>query len=313
MLNFKPYVMVIMAFASTTVFSGTMGPACTPGIASVPCEKSAWNFGAEALYLQASLGTYIFPDYTTIANNVQEFQNVGNLWGWGFMIDGSYHFNTGNDLNVNWYHLKSSTTLNQNGEYSSVGSSDLFTGALSYSPKTTWDAVNMEFGQKVDYTRALRIRYHGGFEFAHIDYQRNSQYFRVTTPTTSMRTISYNGFGPRAGFDGSYAFENGLSLNVGTAIGAYAGTTHFHYISTGVFANGQILGGRNGSLMRVVPEIEARAGACYTKSFVYGDLSLDAGWMWVNYFNPIMQADDDKLHSSDFSVQGPYVGLKWLA
>ena len=101
-LNLKKSALAVLAFASTTVFSGTMGSVCTPGNATVPCEQSAWSFGAEALYLQASMGTFIFPNYTIIANNVQDFQNPKNLWGWGFMVEGAYHFNAGNDLNLNW-------------------------------------------------------------------------------------------------------------------------------------------------------------------------------------------------------------------
>jgi len=315
MLRLKNSAAAVIVFGSSVVFAGSMGavqPVCTKESVSVPCENKGWEVGGKALYLQSSWGPLDLPVYQVV-NGINEFINVDKSWNWGFMVEGAYHFSEGNDFNLNWYHMNTNNSTTVPGDSFASTTGTLLNISITLNPKTTWDAVNMEFGQKVDYTRALRIRYHGGFEFAHIDYQRNSQYFRVTTPTTSMRTISYNGFGPRAGFDGSYAFENGLSLNVGSAIGAYAGTTHFHYISTGVFANGQILGGRNGSLMRVVPEIEARAGACYTKSFVYGDLSLDAGWMWVNYFNPIMHADDNKLQSSDFSVQGPYVGLKWLA
>jgi len=300
--------MVIMAFASTTVFSGTMGPACTPGIASVPCEKSAWNFGAEALYLQASLGTYIFPDYTTIANNVQEFQNVGNLWGWGFMIDGSYHFNTGNDLNVNWYHLKSSTTLNQNGEYSSVGSSDLFTGALSYSPKTTWDAVNMELGQHVDYSPNVSVRYHGGAEYVHINVQRNGLFSNPMG--SSNRTLSYNGFGPRVGVDAFYDLNNGLTLFAKSALGLYAGTTTFNSLHS--YTNSSINSGRKGSALIVVPSLEAKLGASYHHALAQGDLSLDAGWMMINYFGALMNATPGLVHSDNFAEQGPFVGLKWV-
>ena len=312
MLRLKVSVAAVIFFGSSVVFAGTMGPACTKGGVSVPCEHKGWEVGGKALYLQSSWGALDFPIYQ-IVNGIDEFINAEKAWDWAFMVEGAYHFSKGSDVNLNWYHMNTDHTTTVLGNSFSATTGGPFNISFTINPKPTWDAVNIEFGQQVDYTRALSIRYHGGFEFARIDFKRNTSGFQGTISTAATRTISYNGFGPRAGFDGSYAYKNGLSLNVGSAVGAYAGTTHFHFISTSIFANSLPQGGRNGSLMRVVPEIEAKAGASYTKSFIYGDLSLDAGWMWVNYFNPMMNADDTKLHSSDFSVQGPYVGLKWVA
>ena len=65
--------------------------------------------------------------------------------------------------------------------------------------------------------------------------------------------------------------------------------------------------------MIVVPELEAKAGATYTYSMAsYGDISLDGGWMWINYFEPMTYGDDGEAHSANFGLQGPYLGLKWV-
>lgn len=311
MLRLKISAAAVIVFGSSVVFAGTMGPLCTKGGVSVPCEHKGWELGGRALYLQSSWGALDFPLYQVV-NGINEFINVEKSWDWGFMVEGAHHFSEGSDVNLNWYHMNTDHTTTVLGDTVSSATGAPLNISFTINPKTTWDAANIEFGQQVDYTRALSIRYHGGFEFARIDYKRNGYSFQGTIPVIGIRKISYNGFGPRAGFDGSYALKNGLSLNLGSAVGAYAGTTHFYYMSNSSFANGVPQSARNGSLMRVVPEIEAKASASYTKSFVYGDVSLDAGWMWVNYFNPMMHADDNTPHSSDFSVQGPYVGLKWV-
>jgi len=319
MLNLKKTAVAVLAFGSSAVFAGSMGPVCSAVNVTVPCEATAWDFGAKALYLKPQVGTNSGYSPVVSTDVVDHAPN----YNWGFQIEGSYHFNTGNDLNINWYHLSKSSQAFLGAQPAStfafptgVATTELTAASLSTDPK--WDAVNIEFGQHVDFGDNKAIRFHGGAQYARLANKTTTSSISTFRGTlvgdatgyaqTTTYSPTYNGFGPRLGMDMSYDWGNGLGIYANGATAILAGTRSF----TATYADN--LGNaassfNNNSRTAIVPAVDAKLGATYTYAMAQGDLTLDAGWMWTNYFNVRANVNGDV---SDFGLQGPFVGLKWL-
>ena len=326
MLNLKKTAVAVLALSSSAVFAGTMGPVCSAVNVTVPCESTAWDVGARALYLQPvySGGGY---SYAAINNN-NRYLDYNNTWGWGFMVEGSYHFETGSDANLNWYHFsrsanKSYTVNNAGGLGNLVSVTNTTTGNISTDPK--WDAVNLEFGQHVDFGEKKDIRFHGGVQYARI---ANTTTLSATLTgainsiagnaagtysVSYQRKPTYNGFGPRVGADMGYAWGNGLGVYANGAMALLAGSSKVAISATDNQGNSLT---QSASKSTIAPELEAKLGLSYDYAVAQGDLTLDLGWMWVNYWNvtqsvagigPLSVAQE-----GGFGVQGLYFGLKWL-
>jgi len=343
MLNLnKTAFAVLVALSSSTVFAGTMGPVCTPGNVTVPCERTAWDFGAQALYLQNTSGAaHAYDFFTTDSFGNRRYHNVDQDWNWGFKLEGSYHFHTGNDINVNWYHYDSSNDR-RHRDFSLIGidgltitDPTLLNSRLRTRNQPKWDAVNVELGQHVDFSEWSVMRFHGGFQFARIQNNHRSRLHpflplltAVTTPSViapielSRSDRRFNGFGPRIGTDFSYNLGNGFGIYANGATAILVGKSKFN---SGI-GNNPVLNniltpfvGFPGRASRtiVVPEIEAKLGAQYTYAMAQGDLTLDAGYMWVNYFDVHHTLVGQPLNffearESNFALNGPYFGLKWV-
>ncbi|OGV27673.1 MAG: hypothetical protein A3F18_07805 [Legionellales bacterium RIFCSPHIGHO2_12_FULL_37_14] len=309
MLKFKKTAVAVLALSSSAVFAGTMGPVCVPGNVTIPCERDAWDVGGQALYLQSTYtGSLWSGNILTSATTGDSVQNIDPKWGWGFEIEGSYHFNTGNDLNLNWYHLNRSTSRTLlSGSYA---------GSISVNPK--WDQVDLELGQEIDFSDMKNVRIHGGIEWARVTNQLNlvstSTIFTPfnTTAVTNLGvpisdSMTYNGFGPRFGIDMNYGLGNGFGIYGNAAASLLIGSLKQ---TVAGFTGADIPLNMVASKTTMVPELEGKLGARYDFMVAQGDLGLDVGYMWYNYFDAQTIAYGGDY--SNFSLNGLFFGAKWV-
>lgn len=301
---------IVFTLSMTTIpaYSGVMGAVgCQKLNPSLSCYESKWEFGANALYLQSSEGELSYPFLRT-ENNVNNFINE-NPSMWGFMLEGSRRTELGRDINLNWYHISNVATTNIGNErITSTSNAVTETGPMDLVGTRNWDAVNLEFAQKINYNENLNVRYHAGFEYAHIGYDGNaSSFYPAPLIFTILRSLHFSGFGPRIGADASYILPYEIVPYINGAISLLGGSSKFNYQST----EHPPLFGRTGHAQTIVPEIELKSGIKYSYPTSHGDIGLNLGWMWVDYIDALHFGDNDLAHRAPFSLQGGYFGLNW--
>lgn len=310
----------LLGISQSIAFAGTMGVVCGPGTVTVPCPNTGWSVSGNALYLQPSytgalafLGTEPTADFSP-GNYVTSNPD----WRWGFQVGAAYYFNTGNDLSINWYHIDSpATTKAALYTFGVPLAQRSFEGSLA-TIQPSWDAANLELGQLAQVTPLKTFRFHGGFQYARI--ATTIQHIGIDAIPGGVEgdfdeeAMQYSGFGPRLGMDMSYFLSHGISVYAKTATAVLVGSRKTNSFRTNTVF-GDLVDTSYTSVNHVVTEVDMKLGLQYDYALTNSTLSADAGYMWVNYFQPLAQRaallSVSSLESSNFGLQGVYFGLKW--
>lgn len=331
-MKLKKTALATMLLSSGVAFSGTMGPVCVPGSVNTPCSEPGWSVAGRALLLQPSMSNAAFayddaPLYTTTstgADSQARWQGLTNSWLWGFELDAGYQFGKGRDANLSWYRYHNSATktvsTNVRGDDTGVVFGSFADDTFTLKPE--WDAVNFELGQRVDFQDlGESVRFMGGIQYARIATSFNGAVDSTHTWVRDSKS-SYNGFGPRLGLglythlDSYFQTLSGFDLYGAVAGAVLAGPSSFNSTLTDVSGIAYV----QGSHMALVPELETKLGVMYAHQMAQGQLGVDVGWLWLNYFNAQQIAFNAATSSSvsrgtpqvsDFGAQGLYFGLQW--
>jgi hypothetical protein len=302
MFNLERLVFSALICMSCSAFSGDMGATCSDDNNTPTCFLSGWNFGAQALYLKPTYTGQF--SYDAIGLTTAPGAFVGNAlkadWSWGFKLEGAYHFKSGNDLSLNWYHYNHSTSNSF-----LVGRNLNFISANKYTLKPIWNEVNLEYGQTINFGKKTHTRVHLGFQYAQINTIFNNSGFTSNgSPGSGYLDMTYSGVGPRVGVDLIYNFITNFSVYGNAATALVVGNSKFNENET--FGTPSI---NSGSRLTVVPDIELKLGVLYNYKLNHGNLLIDGGYMVINYFNALNYKNSGSETSVGFN--GPYIGAKW--
>lgn len=324
----KTTLAVIGLAASSFASAGTMGPVCTPGNVTVPCEANRWDLGLQALYLQSVYSAskafqLVLPAAPSPATALV---GIRNNWDWAFRAEGSYSFKTGNDLSVDWMHFRSA-----NGIAGYV--TDLFLpvgGAVvplvsdeQIANRNRLDQVNVVLGQHVDAGAVDNLRFYGGMQYANL--QTNVVNYFTTplpqflAPITSVNLFNnadFKGFGPVVGIDYSYDITDAISVTANGSASILYGTSRYNL---GFLADPLevILASVYGSAKTIVPTVAAKLGLNYGYTMANGVVNVEGGYQVLNYFN-VLQTQaitpvnvNNLVTKSNYGLYGPYFGVKY--
>ncbi|MDF1677711.1 MAG: Lpg1974 family pore-forming outer membrane protein [Legionellaceae bacterium] len=300
-----------------TAMAGTMGPTCDASNVQTTCTVQPWVFEGSALYIQPAYSAVAWAKERTVtASDTNVTQSYGTLpdYGWGFFLRGAYQFEQGKDASFNVYYFDSSTT-------SADRLANSGTGGRTITSK--WVAANFELSQSLNINRTSDLRFFGGVQYARIATENSFSKIVMTAdafgglPEAGQRfgtnEGSFNGFGPRIGTHFSYSLPDetwfdGWGVYLNGAVGLLAGVNHFRsWVAGG--ASTSTTGSFSMMSNQVVPEIDLKLGLDYTRTALKGDLTFDAGWMWVDYISVI--AAGRSIGNGNVSFQGLYFGMKW--
>lgn len=259
-------------------------PTCQKQNVTTPCDERYWDIGGDAIYYSSGAFSHY---YDNISNTSVSWSKTNADYSWGYRLDMGYHFSTGNALQLDWYHYRS-TTPNVNDS----------SGSIPFFVKVTskFDIVNLAFEQTIKMGERIDFGLIEGVQYANL-----IEDFRDQNTEEDFVGHSYAAAGIRLGLNGSLYLQERLSLFAKGALsilyGRYVyltttdnpGTTSFERSSSRVFYR----------------EGDTSIGIRYKKIFPSGQFDSTVAWDNIYYGLETGQ--------TGFTWTGLRLGMRFLA
>lgn len=307
----KTSLAVLGLIASGVSLAGSMGPVCTPGNVTVPCIEKRWDLGVRALYLRSLYDA----DIAYSPNVFNGYTEIKNDWDWGVRLEGSYHFNTGNDISLNWTHYHGNAAQASLLGTVFVNPFPAVPASFSFTGDNKFDQVNLEMGQLVNVSAVKKMRFYGGLQYASIQADATNYYNAPFNILNLIHNTDFKGVGPVAGIDYSYYLTNAFSVTANGSTSILYGTSRYSagYVAVPL---GLVTTSIYASKKSMVPSLEAKLGLNYAHHMGEGELNIEGGYQALNYFNALqgqrLNGFTNTLVNSDYSLYGPYFGIKYI-
>jgi hypothetical protein len=318
-MKLKTITLAIAALGVSSVANAAMyAPECVGENVTVPCEQQGWHVGAQYIYVQPT-GDQLYSDL-----------NSQSRWASGFRVEAGYHFGTGNDVTVNWIYFSKASRrdvvpfnnpllIADNPNLVNFVNNNIVPVDFGPGPfisaervKSTFNAVNLEFGQLAYWGERVSTRFHAGLQYASIKRDRthyNASAFSsivqngVTVDVTNSGSLyfeqKFNGIGPRLGLDAYYTFgESNFSLVGKGAIAVLAADTRVRKsagqssVLIDTITDGNVarvldfnaaVNVPNARTRTLTVGLEAKLGIEYAYPLASGDLIFEGGYQWAAY------------------------------
>lgn len=284
----KKHVWTLILLMLSTCTQAAMYLVCHNTPNQVPCEQNAWDVDGEALYFRNNSNAFIGAVNTRNVNNALAFRPG---YGWGFRVEASYHFGTGNDFTVNWSDYKKSTS-------SVDDAAGLFQAGTDYTMRSEFDIVNFEFGQHLDFGEKVAIRMHVGIQTNTL----REYWAQIVGGVGNSATTDGNrqtGWGPRAGIEGDYELIRGIAFYAKGALAVLS------MKQTLVSNANNVFWGVNETVYNIIPETELSFGGKYYQVMPQGIFTMKVAWEELAYINA-------SFGNASLAWNGISFGLKWL-
>lgn len=229
-------------------------------------------------------------------------------FGFDFGLRGIFH-STNTNLTLNWEHLHSTDSTskqvasdNMIGPFFEIGPDAAPYKQANGKATFHFDAVNLNYGQFINFGDRLQTNLFSGVSFARIKQVLFSRFSSLDG--TIVRTIQvpslFIGFGPQFGFQSSYRIIKGLHFTGQAAasflVGSKQDHTAYKALSPGLAGLGITPPNKQSttpqSKIQVIPEIEGKLGLSYVFNFCrHYMIKLEAGYQAQVYIDAIQSID----------------------